>query len=144
MRSSLRTGAVMLAAAGVLAGAMLPSWADSGSVRFRITKAGFIVGVGGGRGVLNFKGKNYALRIDGVSAGTIGIAQADLIGTASNLRTAADIAGTYSAVSASVAVAGGAKTAQLQNANGVILKVHGAQVGFELSLNLSGITISLE
>jgi hypothetical protein len=64
-------------------------------VRMRITKAGFIVGVGGGTGVLHFKGHTYRLRIDGISAGTIGVASADLAGTASNLRTAADIAGTY-------------------------------------------------
>jgi hypothetical protein len=61
-----------------------------------------------------------------------------------HLRTAADIAGTYSAVSASVAVAGGGKTAWLQNQNGVIIEIHGAQMGFELSLNLSGVTIRLE
>ena len=115
----------------------------SGSVRLKITKVGFIVGVGGGSGILHFKGKNYRLSIGGVSAGTIGVAGADLVGTASNLRTAADIAGTYSAVSAGVAVAGGAKAATLQNSNGVVLQLQGRQVGLEASLSLSGLTISL-
>ena len=68
----------------------------------------------------------------------------DLVGTASNLRTAADIAGTYSAVSAGIAVAGGAKAATLQNSNGVVLQLQGRQVGFEASLSLSGLTISLQ
>jgi hypothetical protein len=120
------------------------SYADTGSVRLKITKVGFIVGGGGGSGTLHFKGKNYRLRIGGVSAGTIGVAGADLVGTASNLRTAADIAGTYSAVSAGVAVAGGAKAATLQNSNGVILQLQGRQVGFEASLSLGGMTISLQ
>jgi hypothetical protein len=102
------------------------------------------VGVGGGSGILHFKGKNYRLSIGGVSAGTIGAAGADLVGTASNLRTAADIAGTYSAVSAGVAVAGGAKAATLRNSNGVVLQLQGRQVGFEASLSLSGMTISLQ
>jgi hypothetical protein len=84
------------------------------------------------------------LRVGGVSAGTIGIAKADLRGTASNLQTAADIAGGYSALSAGAAVAGGGKSVRLQNARGVILDLHGAQVGFELSLSLSGVTISLQ
>jgi len=131
-------------AAFILTGVPSQSYADTGTVRLKITKVGFIVGVGGGSGTLNFKGKNYRLSIGGVSAGTIGAAGADLVGTASNLRTAADIAGTYSAVSAGVAVAGGAKAATLQNSNGVVLQLQGRQVGFEASLSLSGLTISLQ
>ncbi|MFY9599697.1 MAG: hypothetical protein WB540_18005 [Pseudolabrys sp.] len=128
----------------MLTGAVSQSDADTGSVRLRITKVGFIVGVGGGSGTLNFKGRSYRLSIGGVSAGTIGAAGADLVGTASNLRTAADIAGTYSAISAGVAVAAGAKAVTLQNSNGVVLQLHGRQVGFEASLSLSGLTISLQ
>jgi hypothetical protein len=140
----IKNGAAILGAAVILASAALPSYAETGTVRVRIAKAGFIVGVGGGSGILHFKGRNYRLRIDGISAGTIGIARADLVGTASNLRTASDIAGTYSAVSAGVAVAAGGKTARLQNQKGVVLELHGTQVGFELSLNLSGVTVSLQ
>jgi len=142
---SLRLGAVIVGMAALLAATSAPVHAQqTGAVRLTITKAGFIVGVGGGSGVLRFKGKDYRLRVGGISAGTIGVAIADLVGTTSNLRTAADIAGSYTAVGASVAVAGGAKTARLQNSNGVILVLRGAQVGLELSLNLSGVTISLE
>jgi len=140
----IKTGAAILGAAVILASAAWPSYAETGTVRVRIAKAGFIIGVGGGSGVLHFKGRNYRLRIDGVSAGTIGIARADLVGTASRLRTASDIAGTYSAVSAGIAVAAGGKTARLQNEKGVVLELHGTQAGFELSLNLSGVTVSLQ
>ena len=140
----IKNGAAILGAAVILASAAWPSYAETGTVRVRIAKAGFIVGVGGGSGILHFKGRNYRLRIDGISAGTIGIARADLVGTAPNLRIASDIAGTYSAVSAGVAVAAGGKTARLQNQKGVVLELHGTQVGFELSLNLSGVTVSLQ
>jgi len=118
--------------------------ADSGTVRLKVTKAGFIVGVGGGSGVLNFHGKNYRLSIGGVSAGTIGVAGADLVGTATNLHRASDIAGVYTAASASVAVAGGGKVVTLQNSNGVVLTLRGRQVGFEASLSLSGMTLSVD
>jgi len=139
-----RIGAAAMAAALMFWSATSPSYADTGTVRMRITKAGFIVGVGGGTGTLHFKGHTYRLRIDGISAGTIGVASADLAGTARNLRTAADIAGTYTAISGGIAFAGGGKAAQLQNAKGVVLDLHGAQVGFEVSLSLSGATISLQ
>jgi hypothetical protein len=136
--------AVIMAAAIMLAGTASQSYAETGSVRLKITKVGFIVGVGGGSGTLTFQGKRYRLSIGGVSAGTIGVAGMDLVGTASNLRTATDIAGTYSALSAGVAVAGGARVATLQNSNGVVLQLHGQQVGFSASLSVSGLTISLQ
>ena len=134
----------MIVTAFTLASGTSPSRAETGTVHFQITKAGFIFGVGGGAGTLRFKGHTYRLKVDGISAGTIGVATADLAGTASNLRTAADIAGGYSVVSAGIAVAGGGKSARLQNAKGVVLDLHGTQVGFELSLSLSGATISFQ
>jgi hypothetical protein len=128
----------------MLAGLSTPSSAETGQIRISAGKAGFIVGVGGGSGTLTFKGKTYRLSVGGISVGTIGIAQVNLSGTARNLRTAADIAGTYSAVGAGIAVVGGTKVAQLQNGNGVVITLRGAQVGVDLSLNLSGMTISLQ
>jgi hypothetical protein len=147
MQSFLRAAkyyAAIVGAAVILTGAPSQSNADTGSVRLKVTKVGFIVGVGGGSGTLTFKGRNYRLSVGGVSAGTIGAAGADLVGTATNLRVAQDIAGTYSAASAGLAVAGGAKVVTLQNAKGVVLQLQGRQVGFEASLSLSGLTISLQ
>jgi len=120
------------------------SFGDSGTVRLKISKVGFIVGVGGGSGTLTFHGKNYPLSVGGVSIGTIGVAAADLIGTATNLHRPEDIVGTYSAASAGLAVAGGAKGATLQNSNGVVLTLRGQQAGFEASLSLSGMTLSMQ
>ena len=111
--------AAIIGAAVILTGAPSQSNADTGSVRLKVTKVGFIVGVGGGSGTLTFKGRQYRLSLSGVSAGTIGVAGADLVGTATNLRVAQDIAGTYSTASAGLAVAGGAKVVTLQNAKGV-------------------------
>lgn len=135
--------AAALVAAMMVFAAASPSQAETGSVRISVTKAGFIVGVGGGSGTLHFKGHNYPLSIGGIGIGTIGAASADLVGRAYHLRRPTDIAGTYTAVSASAAVAGGGKVARLQNSNGVILELSGRQVGVELSLSLSGMTVSM-
>jgi hypothetical protein len=140
----VKAAAALIAAGVVLVTATLPSQADNGRVRIRITKAGFIIGVGGGDGVLNFKGRNYRFRVSGISGGTIGVAHMDLIGTATNLKQPSDIAGSYTAGSASIAVVGGAKVARVQNANGVVLELHGAQVGLEVSLNVGGATITMQ
>ena len=134
----------ILAAAIMLTATLSQSYAESGSVRLHIVKAGFIVGVGGGSGTLTFQGKQYQLSIGGINVGTIGASAVDLVGTANNLRTAADIAGTYAQSSAALAIVGGGRVAKLQNANGVVLEVSGPEIGLEASLSLSGMTISLQ
>lgn len=117
---------------------------NSGRIAFRITRAGLIVGVGGGSGTLTFNGRKYPLSIGGISLGaTIGIASADFVGRVRHLRRASDIAGTYSAIGAGLAAAGGGSVARLQNSRGVELEVSGKQVGFMASIDLSGLRIRL-
>ena len=82
--------------------------------------------------------------IGGINAGAIiGASAADLVGTARDLRQPGDIAGIYSAIGAGLAIAGGRQGATLQNANGVVLSLHGRQMGLMFSINLSGMSISL-
>jgi hypothetical protein len=119
--------------------------AQDARIEMDIFKAGFIVGVSGGSGLLTFQGKGYPLSIGGVSLGaTIGASRAELIGEVYNLGKPSDIEGTYVAVQAGVAAAGGAKVFELSNSKGVNLQLRGAQIGFELSLDLSGMQIKLK
>jgi len=134
----------ILAVAITLTGTLSQSYAETGAVRFHIVKAGFIVGAGGGSGTLNFKGRQYRLSIGGINVGTIGASAVDLSGTASNLRTAADIVGSYTQTSAALAIVGGGRAATLRNANGVVIQVRGPAAGLEASLSLSGMTISMQ
>lgn len=125
-------------------GAAAPVQAKTGTVRIQIFKAGFVVGVSGGKGTLSLDGKRYPLKIGGVSLGaTIGASKAELIGRAYNLTSPQDIAGTYSAAEVGLAVAGGDKVARLKNSRGVILEVKGKQVGLMISVDLSGMEIGL-
>jgi hypothetical protein len=117
----------------------------TGQVQIEIYKAGFILGVSGGSGTLSLGGRNYPLSIGGVSLGaTIGASKAELIGQAFNINRPSDIEGTYTEVQAGLAIAGGAKEAQLKNSKGVVLKIRGRQVGLEFSLDLGGMQVSLK
>lgn len=138
-----KVGAALIAGAVLLGSAPTASYADTGTVRFTVGSAGFIVGVGGGSGVLNFKGRNYRLSTGGVRLGTIGASVTEVRGVARNMRRASDIVGTYSGVGAGVAVIGGVGTARLQNEKGVILEVRAVKAGLEANLNLGGMTISM-
>lgn len=121
-----------------------PSQAQTGAVHFEISKAGFIVGVGGGTGVLVYQGHRYPLSVSGLSVGaTIGASKTELVGRAYHLKQASDIAGTYTAAGGGVAVAGGVASVRLQNAKGVILDLRGRKVGLEFSANVSGVEIRM-
>jgi hypothetical protein len=139
-----KIGAALIAGAVILGSAPAPSYADTGAVRFSVGSAGFILGVGGGSGTLTFKGRTYRLSIGGVRIGTIGVSATEVRGRALNMRQPSDIAGTYSAAGASIAVIGGGGVARLQNEKGVILEVSAVKVGLEANLNLGGVTISLQ
>ena len=117
--------------------------ASTGAVHLKVIKAGFIVGVGGGHGTLYYRGHRYPLSVGGVGLGSLGIAGAELTGTADNLRHPADIAGTYHAAGAGGAFVGGAAVAHLRNAKGVILDLSGVQIGFQVHLGLAGMTIAM-
>jgi hypothetical protein len=141
---SRKLAAVVVTGLCLLIGAVTPSASATGRVALNVSRAGIFFGGSSGQGVLHFHGKNYRLSISGVSAGTIGVSQANLEGIAANLHRASDIVGSYSAVTAGLSVAGGRMSTQLQNGRGVVLDLQGQQVGFDLSLSLSGMTITLQ
>jgi hypothetical protein len=129
----------------MVASSSTASQAETGSVRVVFTKGGFIIGVGGGHGVLTFRGHHYPFAVSGMSFGaTIGASTTQLVGRALHLHAPGDIAGTYSAIGAGVAVAGGAGGVALQNARGVVLELHGVKVGVELSAAIGGVTVTMQ
>lgn len=138
---------VATAAALAAAAASAPAQAQGkpdGTIELNIFRAGFIIGGAGGSGMLVFRDNGYHLSVGGVSLGaTFGIARAEFVGEVYNLKQASDIEGTYTAIGAGGALAGGAAIAELQNSRGVRLKVQGRQIGLMVSIDLSGLQISL-
>src|SRR5579864_1124916 len=130
MKKSIRT-MICAAALGLVAAAAFstPSAAETGAVRVVFTKGGFIVGVGGGRGVLTFRGRHYPFTVSGMSVGfTIGASTTQFVGHALHLHAPGDLAGSYSVLGAGGAFAAGAGGVQLQNQRGVILQLAGGKV----------------
>jgi lipid-binding SYLF domain-containing protein len=143
MRRFYANVALVALLAGV-AGISTPSHAEIGQVAVVFTKGGFIVGVGGGEGVLVLRGHRYPFTVSGMSVGfTIGASTSKFVGRALNLKGPASIEGTYSAIGAGGAVAAGAGGVQLQNANGVILQLSGPRIGAEVSAAVGGVTVRL-
>jgi hypothetical protein len=80
----------------------------------------------------------------GAALPTIGASTTKLVGRALNLRRPESIEGSYGAVGAGGAIAGGAGGVQLRNNNGMILQLSGPKIGAEVSAALGGVTIRLK
>ncbi|MDB5641297.1 MAG: hypothetical protein JWN07_614 [Hyphomicrobiales bacterium] len=142
LNSALRVG--FLAMAALVGGASVSNAAE-GSVSIRILKAGFVVGGSAGEGVLTFNGRRYPLSIGGLSYGfTFGASETRFRGRVTNIRRASDIAGVYAQGGAGAAVGRGAQVIVLTNQKGAILELTGAQSGLIVSLDLSGLALSLK
>jgi lipid-binding SYLF domain-containing protein len=138
--ASWMTGVTLAVAVGMAA----PSHAITGAVRVTVAKAGFIVGAGGGKGVLTFRHRNYPFTVQGLSLGlTAGASINKLVGRADNINELSDFAGTYSAVGAGGALAGGVGGVQLRNDKGVTITLQGAKAGLEVSANITKVVIVL-
>jgi hypothetical protein len=147
MRTLYRRRSVVVALFGLLTSAAVatPALAEVGAVSVVFTKGGLIVSVGGGQGVLVFRGKRYPFTVSGMSVGfTIGASTTKFTGRALNLRSPGDLAGSYAVGGAGGALAAGAGGVQLQNANGVILQLSGPRVGLEASAAVGGVTITMQ
>ena len=126
-------------------GAPVPSHAITGTVRVTVAKAGFIVGAGGGKGVLTFRHRNYPFTVQGLSLGlTAGASINKLVGRAEYINELDDFAGTYSVVGGGGALVGGVGGVQLRNAKGVIITLRGPKGGLELSANITKVVITLD
>jgi lipid-binding SYLF domain-containing protein len=141
LSSAIRAALIALTVAGV---GLATAYADSGSIRFNVIKAGFVVGGSGGSGTLVFHGRRYPLSIGGVSYGfTFGASSTDFFGEVSNIRSPFDVNGVYGAAGAGVAVGPGAGGIVLANQNGAVLTLSGRQMGLIVAADLNGLVITL-
>ena len=114
-----------------------------GEVTIELKGVGALVGVSWGHGVLYFKGKKYPFHVEGLSVGDVGFAKISARGKVYNLKKPLDITGTYAAVGAGVALAGGVAGLAMQNERGVVIDLSATQGGIKLNLGPQGLTIRM-
>jgi hypothetical protein len=129
----------------VAVGMAAPSHAITGTVRVTVAKAGFVVGAGGGKGVLTFRHRNYPFTVQGLSFGiTAGASINKLVGRADYINELSDFSGTYTMVGAGGALVGGVVGVQLRNDKGVTITLQGPKGGLEVSANITKVVITLD
>jgi hypothetical protein len=142
LSSAIRAALIALTVTG--AGVATAAYADGGSIRFNVLKAGIVIGGSGGTGTLVFHGRRFPLVIGGVSYGfTFGASATDFVGTVSNIRSPADVNGVYAAAGAGAAIGPGAGAIVLTNQNGAVLTLAGRQAGLIVAADLNGLIITI-
>ena len=144
----LATHARLLAAVAVLGGAFATSaLADptpDAKIHFGGAQLAFVGSVHWGSGTLHYHGQQIPIGISGLGIGAIGASRFSAEGDVFNLHNAADIAGTYTAVEASVTAGAGAGEIDMKNEHGVEIRAHTTSQGLSLSLAPTGVVISLK
>jgi hypothetical protein len=110
---------------------------EEGRIHITFSKPGY----GNGSAYLFYQGQKYGLGVGGAKTGRIWASTIDLIGTASNLRSVADILGTYNGADPEAALVRRARTARIENAKGVVLEIRAVNLGRWSTLDLSGMTL---
>lgn len=146
VRRSSAFRAVLMALVFAFSGFGLASAAraDGGTISFRVLKGGWIVGASGGSGTLSFHGQRYPISIGGLSAGLVfGASETYFHGTVTNIRSPYDVSGVYGAAGGGAALGAGAQAIVLHNEKGAILVLSGHQIGLQVNVDLSGLSISV-
>lgn len=118
-------------------GASAQLHAEDGRIHITFSKTEY----GSGSGYLFFQGQKYGIAVNSPQIRKVWITAIDLIGTASNLRDAADIIGTYNAGDAEGTIVGRGRSARLENAKGVVLEIRAVNLHRWFTLNLFGMSV---
>jgi hypothetical protein len=102
------------------------------------------VGYSWGDGVMKFQGKEYPFTVQGLNVAAVGFSKINAVGDVYNLKTAADLAGKYVAVSADLSLAKGVAGLSMRNDKGVVINLRSAQQGVQLNLGVDGFNLKMK
>ncbi|HXK22129.1 MAG TPA: alginate export family protein [Myxococcota bacterium] len=97
-----------------------------------------------GSGTLEFEGKTYPVRVDGVVIGAVGVNEIDASGEVTGLTKAEDLNGDFTAMSGGLTVGPkGQGVLVMRNNKGVRVELQGSSTGLQIGAGLRGITLSV-
>lgn len=112
----------------------------------KISTGSVALGVGWswGKGTLTYKGKEYPLKVKGLSIGKVGITGSTASGEVHNLKNLKDFDGNYTAAGAGITVAGGRSAVDMTNQNGVRVRVISTNRGVDVTLGGGGVELRIQ
>jgi len=141
----MRSGLITLVAVAKFA--LLSSAAMAQSTgTLELSEGSVAVGIGfsWGHGTLTYQGRQYRVKVEGLSVGESGLDRATASGKVSNLKKLADFNGNYTGAGAGATVGGGAGASVLKNQHGVVLERRSTTQGASLKLAASGLNLTID
>jgi len=115
----------------------------------RLSGGSFAVGIGfsWGKGTLTYKGKDYPVKVNGLSVGKVGMTNSSAYGEVFNLKHLQDFNGHYDVGAAGtrgVTLGAGRSGTLMSNQAGVIVSVSSTQQGVAVNATGGGVDMQLQ
>jgi hypothetical protein len=142
----LMMGLVAVGSLVSLLGGLALAQAKKPDATLTLSEGSVAVGIGftWGKGTLNYQGKSYPVKVDGLSVGELGVQSATASGDVFNLKKLADFNGNFVAGAAGATVGGGAGITAMKNQNGVVIELKSTTQGASLKLAAEGLKLSIQ
>lgn len=115
----------------------------------RISGGSFALGIGTswGKGTLTYKGKDYPVKIKGLSVGKVGMTSVSISGEVFNMKSLRDFDGHYNYGGSGmrgVTIASGSTGTLMTNQAGVIIRMHATQKGVDVNATGGGVDLKIQ
>lgn len=143
--ANVAAGTAIVTGLTIVGASVAPTQAHpTARIAIEITQGGFIIGGTSGGGYVRYHRRDYPVTVSGLRFGAIvGATNAIISGRITNLSSLDDVEGTYTSIGASASIGNGKNYQQFKNERGVHLELYGVQDGFEMSLDVGGMTLRL-
>lgn len=102
------------------------------------------IGFSWGGGTLHYKGKDYPIKVSGMSLGKVGFNNATARGNVYNLKRLRDFDGNYTSAGVGMTLAGGRSAVAMKNQNGVRCAVYSTNRGLNVTIGAGGVDMSIK
>ena len=115
----------------------------------RVSGGSFALGIGvnWGSGTLSYRGKDYPVKVKGLSVGKVGMTSSSAYGEVFNLKHLQDFNGHYNVGGAGtrgVTLGGGRTGTLMSNQAGVIMRISATQKGLDVNATGGGVDMQLK
>jgi hypothetical protein len=122
---------------------------DKSDGTLRISGGSFALGIGTswGSGTLTYKGKDYPVKVKGLSVGKVGMTSVSLTGEVFNLKHLRDFDGHYNYGGSGmrgVTIASGHTGTLMSNQAGVIIRISATQKGVDVNATGGGVDMQIK
>ena len=148
--NNIKKIAILLLVIGVTTGFIQAAKHHSGpEAKLRFSGGGFALGIGvnWGSGTLTYRGKDYPVKVKGLSVGRVGVTSSSAYGEVFNLKHLQDFNGHYNVGGAGtrgVTLGAGKTGTIMSNQAGVIVRISSTQNGIAVNATGGGADMQLQ